>query len=111
MASYFTSYTTEQLKEEIESAKRKIRISNSQQDKILLLALETELDKRNKTENKPDIEKLTEVCEELVKIEQLFSQVNFSNVGRDIAVDGCVKVRELLTAMQNKVDEGLREIG
>ncbi len=111
MASYFTSYTTEQLREEIESAKRKIRISNSQQDKILLLALETELDKRNKTENKPDMEKLTEVCEELVKIEQLFSQVNFSNVGRDIAVDGCVKVRELLTAMQNKVDEGLREIG
>ena len=89
----------------------KIRLSNSQQDKILLLALETELDKRNRAENKPDIEKLTEVCEGLVKLEQLFIQVNFSNLGRDIAVDSCVKVRELLAAMQNKVDEGLREIG
>ena len=111
MASYFTSYTTEQLKEEIESAKRKIRLSNSQQDKILLLALETELDKRNRAENKPDIEKLTEVCEGLVKLEQLFSQVIFSNLGRDIAVDSCVNVRKLLNAMQDKVDEGLREIG
>lgn len=111
MASYFNSYTTEQLKEEIESAKRKIRLSNSQQDKILLLALETELDKRNRAENKPDIEKLTEVCEGLKKLEPLFAQINFSNIGKDIAVDGCVKVRELLTAMQNKVDEGLREIG
>lgn len=111
MAGYFTSYTTEQLKEEIESVKRKIRISNSQQDKILLLALETELDKRNRAENKPDVEKLSEVCEGLVNLEQLFAQVKFSNIGRDIAVDGCVKVRELLTAMQGKVDEGLREIG
>lgn len=111
MAGYFTSYTTEQLKEEIESTKRKIRISNSQQDKILLLALETEIDKRSRVENKPDVEKLSEVCEGLAQMEQLFTQVKFSNIGRDIAVDGCVKIRELLTAMQNKVDEGLKEIG
>ncbi|MBE5949184.1 MAG: hypothetical protein E7261_09170 [Lachnospiraceae bacterium] len=111
MANYFSTYTTDQLKEEIESAKRKIRLSNSQQDKILLLALENELDKRNRAENKPDIEKLSEVCEGLVKLESLFAHIIFSNIGRDIAVDGCVKVRELLTSMQNKVDEGLREIG
>ena len=30
MASYFTTYTTEQLKEEIDSTKRKIRLSNSE---------------------------------------------------------------------------------
>lgn len=111
MANYFMSYTTEQLREEIESTKRKIRLSNSQQDKILLLALENELGKRNSVENKPDIEKLSEVCNELQKIETLFRQIKFVNIGRDIAVDGCIKVRELLTHMQNKVDEGLREIG
>jgi len=111
MANYFTSYTTEQLKEEIESAKRKIRLSNSQQDKILLLALETELGRRNSVENKPDIEKLREVCEGLKKLKQIFGQVDFNNVGRDIAVDNCVNIRECLDAMQSKVNEGLREIG
>ena len=39
MANYFMSYKNERLKAEIESVKRKIKISNSQQDKILLFPI------------------------------------------------------------------------
>lgn len=108
MANYFSSYTTEQLKDEIESAKRKIKLTNSQQDKILLLALENELVRRNTIDVKSDMDKLKEVCEGLNKLEELFEQVDFSNIGRNITVDNCIRIREALTSMQIKVSEGLR---
>ena len=107
MANYFESYSIEQLKREIEGAKQKIRTTNSQQDKLLLLALENELGMRNSKENMPDLEKFRLIYNKLEEIEGLLNTLKFDRLGRELLTTEGVSALELINSIQSKFSNGI----
>ncbi|MCQ2505946.1 MAG: hypothetical protein MJ113_02075 [Lachnospiraceae bacterium] len=87
MANHFSTLSDESLKYEIELVKKRIRTSNSQQDKLMLFALESELQKRNSASFTDPNEKFRTLLSKIQELEELASQIDFGKVAGELLLN------------------------
>ena len=107
MANYFSTLSTEALKNEIELTKRRVAQTRSQQEKVMLFALEAELDRRNQALSSSENEKFKKFHEKLDALKEELLEMDIDKVSGQTILTVGVLSNDLLMQMANIINEAI----
>ena len=104
MANYFSTLSNDALKNEIELTKKRVAQTRNQQEKIMLFALEAELDKRNQAMSSSENEKFQKFHEKLDALKEELLDIDINKVSGQTILTMGVLSNDLLMQMANIIN-------
>lgn len=107
MANYFSTLSNEALKNEIELTKKRVAQTRNQQEKVMLFALEAELDRRNQVLSSSENEKFKKFHEKLDALKEELLEMDIDKVSGQTILTVGVLSNDLLMQMANIINEAI----
>lgn len=107
MANYFSTLSNEALKNEIEITKKRVAQTRSQQEKVMLFALEAELDRRNQVLSSSENEKFKKFYEKLEALKDELLEFEIDKISGQTMLTVGVLSNDLLMQMANVINEAV----
>ncbi len=109
MGNPYQSYTIEALKDEIDKVTKREKVSHLQQDKILLLALQQELDKRTVEKSMSSDARFRELFNKIRDFQDDLDKIKLEEVSGEVMLSTGVRLDNILTQMTLKVRNSVKK--
>jgi len=107
MANYFSTLSNEALKNEIEITKKRVAQTRNQQEKVMLFALEAELDRRNQAMSSSENEKFKKFHEKLEALKDELLEMDIDKISGQTMLTVGVLSNDMLMQMANIINEAV----